>query len=138
MDLTVISCGPTMLSPATTAVLEALPPIARPVDGSPRASVVVVTHNNLLFTKLCLHSVLAQTDDVAYELIVVDNASTDDTPAYLRELASLNPHVRVICNDTNRGFAAANNQGLAIARGKVLVLLNNDTIVSRGWLSRLA
>lgn len=137
MDLTVISRGPTKLSPATTAALESLPPIARSAAAPPRASVVVVTHNNLLFTKLCLHSVLAHTETIAYELIVIDNASTDDTPAYLRELASLNSHVRVLYNETNRGFAAANNQGIAIARGDVLVLLNNDTIVPRGWLSRL-
>ncbi|HEX6385857.1 MAG TPA: glycosyltransferase family 2 protein [Anaerolineae bacterium] len=102
-----------------------------------RASVVVVTFNNLVFNRLCLESLLVNTEYPKYEIIVVDNGSTDGTPAYLRELAWRHPHVRVLFNDANRGFAAANNQGLALARGEILVLLNNDTIVPRGWLAAL-
>lgn len=101
------------------------------------ASIVVVTYNNLVFTKLCLASVLAHTQYPNYEIIVVDNASHDGTVPFLRRLARRQSHVQVIFNTTNRGFAAANNQGAAAATGDNLVLLNNDTMVPPGWLMRL-
>src|SRR5206468_3038639 len=72
-----------------------------------------------------------------YEVIVVDNGSSDGTPAFLRDLADRCPAVRAVCNGDNRGFAAANNQGLAFVQGDVLVLLNNDTLVPPLWLRRL-
>jgi GT2 family glycosyltransferase len=103
----------------------------------PRASVIVVTHNGLLFTRLCLESLLANTSVSDYELIVVDNASTDDTPAYLRALDRAHPQVRIRLSNRNAGFAAACNVGLEMARGVALVLLNNDTIPSRWWLGGL-
>jgi GT2 family glycosyltransferase len=106
-------------------------------EGQPRVSIVVVTFNSLVFTRMCLESVLANTDEITYEVLVVDNASTDDTPAYLENLARLNHRVRLILNLENRGFAPANNQALALAAGEILVLLNNDTIVPPGWLRRL-
>lgn len=102
-----------------------------------RVSVVVVTFNGLPFTKLCLTSLIEQTAYPNYELIVVDNASTDGTPRYLEALARRFAHVRVLRNAHNLGFAAANNQGLAMATGAVLILLNNDTIVPPGWMTRL-
>ena len=101
----------------------------------PRASIVVVTFNNLVFTRLCLESLLAHTGDC--EVIVADNASTDGTPQYLRDIAAKNPRVRTIFNDRNLGFATANNRALATATGEVFILLNNDTIVGPGWLPRL-
>ena len=100
-----------------------------------------LTHNNLVYTRLCIESLLPHTTDVNYELIVVDNNSTDGTREYLRSLAEATnnrlPSTRLIFNDQNLGFAKACNQGLAIARGENLVLLNNDTILPPGWLSRL-
>jgi GT2 family glycosyltransferase len=101
------------------------------------ASVVLVTMDNLVYNRLCLESLLANTDGPDYELIVVDNGSTDGTTDYLRILAQQQPNIRVIFNDHNVGFAAANNQGLRLAAGEVLVLLNNDTIVPHGWLRTL-
>lgn len=103
----------------------------------PPASIVIVTHGNLALTTLCIESVLRNTDYPAFEVIVVDNASTDGTPAYLEALQARHPEVRIILNASNAGFARANNQGLAISRGDVVVLLNNDTVVPRGWLTRL-
>jgi GT2 family glycosyltransferase len=103
----------------------------------PRVSIVVVTRDNLVFSKLCLESVLANTDYPHYELIIVDNGSGDELLSYLDQLADQHPFVRVVLNQTNRGFAAANNMGLALATGDRFVLLNNDTIVPSGWLTRL-
>jgi GT2 family glycosyltransferase len=103
----------------------------------PRVSIVVVTRDNLVFSKLCLESVLANTDYPNYELIVVDNGSGDELITYLDQLADRHPFVRVVRNLTNLGFAAANNLGLALATGNTFVLLNNDTIVPHCWLTRL-
>jgi GT2 family glycosyltransferase len=104
----------------------------------PRASIIVVTWDNLAFTRLCLTSVIENTEYPNYELIVVDNASTDGTVEDLQRLEDDLPQVRVILNDHNAGFGPANNQGLAAASGDLFVLLNNDTVVPRGWLTRLA
>jgi GT2 family glycosyltransferase len=102
------------------------------------ASVVVVTRDNLVFTRLCLESLLGNTAGPAYEVIVVDNGSSDGTPEYLRALGAANPRLKPILNPRNAGFARACNQGLAGATGEVLVLLNDDTIVPPRWLSGLA
>jgi GT2 family glycosyltransferase len=104
----------------------------------PRASVVVLTHDNLAFTRMCLASVLENTDYPNYELIVVDNASSDGTVEELQRLAASIPNVKIVLNEHNVGFGPGNNQGLAAATGEILVLLNNDTVVPRGWLTRLA
>lgn len=104
----------------------------------PRASVVVISYNNLALTKLCLESVIRNTEYPAYELIVVDNGSSDGTVDHLKRLSELrNDRVRIILNSHNEGFARANNQGIARSTGDYVVLLNNDTIVPPGWLSRL-
>ena len=113
---------------------------AEALEAMPRAtvSVVIVTYNNLDLTKTCLASLQADPLGPPYEVIVVDNASTDGTPDYLAELSQSLPWMKVLLNSENRGFAAANNQGLAIANGDFLVLLNNDTVVTPGWAQTLA
>ncbi|WP_139350283.1 glycosyltransferase [Rhodanobacter sp. C03] len=103
----------------------------------PRVSVIVVTYNNLDLTKLCLRSLELYSDYANLEVIVVDNASADDTPAYLQAWAASGKDRQIILNPDNRGFAAANNQGLAVASGEYLVLLNNDTHVTPGWIASL-
>ena len=103
----------------------------------PRASVIVVTIDNLAFTKLCLASLLANTEYPNLEILVVDNCSTDGTPELLREIEARHVGMRVLLNRENRGFGPANNQALAEATGELFVLLNNDTMVTPGWLSRL-
>ena len=71
-------------------------------------------------------------------MIVVDNGSTDGTPDYLAGVSDMaNVPVTVVTNATNRGFPAAVNQGLKAARGEYLVLLNNDVVVTAGWLEQL-
>jgi GT2 family glycosyltransferase/glycosyltransferase involved in cell wall biosynthesis len=107
----------------------------------PRVSVVVLTYNNLAFTQACLFSIEAYSGYANLEVIVVDNASTDDSRGWLRGWAaeaSGAGHVRrLILNDENLGFAAGNNVGLREATGEVLVLLNNDTYVTPGWVRGL-
>ena len=111
-------------------------PIVAAADGF-TASIVVVTWENLALTRLCLESLLAHTQDVPFELIVVDNASTDGTSEYLQTLAAAEPRVRLILNERNHGFARACNQGARAALGDVLVFLNNDTVLPPGWLRGL-
>lgn len=101
------------------------------------ATVVVVAFDNLSLTRLCVESVLANTDVGSYELIIVDNGSTDGTPAYLAALEARHPHVRGISNSDNLGFAAACNQGISQGHGDHVVLLNNDVLVPPGWLPTL-
>jgi GT2 family glycosyltransferase len=104
---------------------------------TPRASVIVVTYNNLALTRLCLESLFRNTEHLNCEVIVVDNHSTDGTPEYLRLAAQQQKRLKIILNQENRGFSRANNQGIAISTGEHLILLNNDTIVPPGWLNRL-
>ena len=92
---------------------------------------------NLECTRLALESLLANTDDPAYEVVVVNNGSRKDIREYLEVLAARNRHVHLIHNENNLGFAAACNQGFASAEGEKLVVLTNDTIVPPGWLSGL-
>lgn len=103
----------------------------------PLVSIIVVSYNNLAYTKMCLDTVIKNTEYPNYEIIVVDNNSEDRTPAYLRYMASRFSNIRIILNDTNHGFAKANNQALAQSKAEYLVLLNNDTAVPPGWLDRL-
>lgn len=141
--VTPLSRWPTVLAEDTvrrvlaTPLETAVP--AGPTDASvaPRASIVVVTHNALVFTRLCLESLLAAPSTALDEVIVVDNGSTDGTGAYLTALAARDRRVRVELHDRNLGFAAGTNRGVALSRGDVLVLLNNDTIVPRDSLERL-
>lgn len=131
---------PTTLAEETVrAALEAPLPLSVGIPSSERAevSVVVATHNGLVFTRLCLESVLASKGIGSLEVIVVDNGSTDGTHEYLHRLAERDPRFCRIDNGRNLGFAAAVNRGLAAARGKVLVVLNNDTIVPPSALSLL-
>ncbi|HVX12035.1 MAG TPA: glycosyltransferase [Pirellulales bacterium] len=95
-------------------------------------SIVIVTHNQLECTRACLASIRFLTDE-PYELVLVDNGSTDGTVDYLRSC----PDVRLIENHENRGFPAAANQGIRASRGEQVLLLNNDVLVTSGWLARL-
>ena len=103
-------------------------------DLCPKVSVIVLTYNNLSFTRACLQSLEASTDYPDWELILVDNASNDGTREFLVEYAACNAHAKLLQNEENLGFAAGNNQGLAAAKGEYMVILNNDTYVTPGWL----
>jgi GT2 family glycosyltransferase/2-polyprenyl-3-methyl-5-hydroxy-6-metoxy-1,4-benzoquinol methylase len=102
-----------------------------------KVSVIVVTYNNLELTRACLESLDEYSQYEPIEIIVVDNASSDGSPTFLSEWGANGPNRRLILNEDNKGFAAANNQGLANASGEYLVLLNNDTYVTPGWIRTL-
>ena len=103
----------------------------------PRTSILIVTYNNLEYTRQCLESVFQNTSYPNFEVIVVDNASSDGTQKYLQSLTSRYPNLLLKFNDENAGFARANNQAAGMASGEILIFLNNDTIVPYGWLTRL-
>ncbi len=89
-------------------------------------TIVVVSFNTRDLTSQCLKSIYSETGNVNFQVVVVDNASTDGSAQMVAEQF---PQVTLIQNADNRGFAAANNQAFAIARGRHILLLNSDTIV---------
>ncbi|MBD9406599.1 glycosyltransferase [Acidovorax sp. ACV02] len=102
-----------------------------------KCSIVIVSFNNAELTRQCIESIVSWTTYPNYELIIVDNASSDGTGAMLQEIQSRYAMVKVLINKSNRGFAAANNQGIALAEGEYIVLLNNDTVVTGDWLEAM-
>jgi GT2 family glycosyltransferase len=139
--LTPVSRRPTLLPEATLEAIDArpVPMFPKPPSALPgrHVSIIVVSYNALPFTRLSLESILESTDYPGYELIVVDNGSTDGSPEYLQELADRHPHVQVALFGANAGFAHACNHGLAMSTGGTLVLINNDTMTPPGWLGKL-
>jgi len=89
-------------------------------------SIIIVSWNTRQITCDCIRSIYGQPSKVDYEAIVVDNASSDDSVEMIKRDY---PQVILIENKQNQGFAAANNQGIAIAKGRYVLLLNSDTII---------
>jgi GT2 family glycosyltransferase len=100
-----------------------------------KVSIVILTWNGLTYTKRCLETLHGQTDFQDYEVIVVDNGSTDGSVEYLKSI----PWIRLIPNSSNNGFAKANNQAIELCDiSSDVVLLNNDTeILQRDWVAKL-
>lgn len=98
-------------------------------------SIVILTHNNLAYTKECLEALAATTQN--HEVVVVDNASTDATPEYLKVIEAERSDTKVILSETNTGFAAGCNLGVAESTHAAICLLNNDTVPLEGWLDAL-
>ncbi len=99
-------------------------------------SIIILTWNALEYTKKCVRSIQEHTS-YPYEIIFADNASTDGTVEYLRNLVGEYSNYKLIENRENKGFATGNNQGVAAAQGEYVMLLNNDVLVSDGWLTSL-
>ncbi|OXM86354.1 glycosyltransferase [Paenibacillus rigui] len=98
-----------------------------------KTSIVILTYNKLEYTQQCIESIREYTEQGTYEIIVVDNNSTDDTPNWLRKQNDLH----VIYNSENLGFPKGCNQGMEVSTGDQILLLNNDTVVTKNWLSNL-
>ena len=102
--------------------------------GAPGLSTVIVNWNTRDLLAQCLESVYAHPPDVAFDVWVVDNASCDGSAAMVRERF---PDVHLIENDTNVGFARANNQAIRVSNGRYVLLLNSDTRVLPGALASM-
>ncbi|GAA4998694.1 glycosyltransferase [Pseudoluteimonas lycopersici] len=103
-------------------------------SSNPRASIVIPVFDQLHHTRRCLQALAAQAHAVDFEVIVVDDGSSDGTDAYCTAIPGLRYHRRA----GNGGFIAACNDGAALARGEeFLVFLNNDTVPQPGWLDAL-
>jgi GT2 family glycosyltransferase len=98
----------------------------------PIASIVIPVHNAIQYTALCLESIARHTPE-PHEIVLVDNGSTDGTCEWF----AARGEGALVRNAVNLGFAAAVNQGLSVAAGDVLVVLNNDTLVTRRWLGAM-
>ncbi|HRI80909.1 MAG TPA: glycosyltransferase family 2 protein [Opitutaceae bacterium] len=95
-------------------------------------SFIIPLYNCLAHTREALRTLASSLPAaLAHEIILVDDGSTDGTREWLQ---TLSPSHRVVLNDRNLGYAAANNRGAALARGELLVLLNNDLLFAPGWL----
>lgn len=101
------------------------------MSGPPAASIVIPTYNRLYLLKSCIEAIRAHTTP-SYELIVVDNGSTDGTAQYCKE-----ERVPFISCPSNLGFPAACNLGMNVSAGDIIILLNNDVIVSYRWLDNI-
>ena len=108
-------------------------PLRLPQAEAPRASIIVPAYNQLDYTLACLHALADSGDQTPFEVIVVDDTSSDATADVLPGV----PGLRYLRNASNLGFIGACNAGAAQARGEFLVFLNNDTTVRPGWLDAL-
>ncbi|MCK5306498.1 MAG: glycosyltransferase family 2 protein [Candidatus Omnitrophica bacterium] len=99
-----------------------------------KLSIIIVNYNGKELTLNCLKSIYEKLKGVEYETILVDNASSDDSVEVIEKSY---PQVNVIKNDDNLGFSKANNQGIKIAKGDYILLLNNDTLLKEGDFSNL-
>jgi GT2 family glycosyltransferase/glycosyltransferase involved in cell wall biosynthesis len=102
----------------------------------PLVSILVVTHDGLAWTRACLGSLDRRTDWPRFEVVVADNASTDGTREWLGD-EERRGSLRALMLPENRSFAAGVNAAAATSHGDYLCILNNDTVVTRGWLSAL-
>lgn len=110
-----------------------LPEITLPSPTDPLVSIVIPVHNKVAMSFHCLASLNLAPNEASFEVIVVDDGSSDET-LYLDQVCK---GLRIIRNETAQGFVRACNRGAAAARGEYIVLLNNDTEVTAGWLDAL-
>ncbi|MDB6164676.1 MAG: glycosyltransferase [Xanthomonadaceae bacterium] len=124
-----IAQAPGLYQPASTPFA----PFALASSQSPRVSIIVPVYNHFAHTLACLRAMAEHPPTIAFEVIVVDDGSTDATVDALPRIAG----VRYQRRAENGGFIAACNDGAALARGDIIVFLNNDTVPQPGWLDAL-
>lgn len=110
----------------------------------PDLSIVIVSYNTRKITHQCVESIYKSFrsykshEAPSFEIVLIDNASTkDDSATYLADYAKKHKNIQFVANTTNTGFGPANNQGVRLAQGKYILLLNSDTIVLKDALLRL-
>lgn len=108
-------------------------PVVFPPCDAPTVSIVIPVFNERQCVNACLLVLRRAWGPIPAEVIVVDDASTDDTPSLLQACSG----IRVVRRERNGGFATACNSGAAVARGRYLHFLNSDALVTRGWLEPL-
>ena len=104
---------------------------------NPLFSIIIPIFNQVEFTRNCIESLFRVNEKAAFEVIIVDNASKDESSNIVKKLAIHNNRLYYIKNEENLGFAKANNIGANAARGKYLLFLNNDTVVTNNWLTEI-
>ena len=120
----------------TTVVPIRIAPAKAGPATNPVVSIIIPTFNNLPLTQSCLEALAKTSSASNFEIVVVDNASTDRSLEFLREQEKAGC-IRLISNSENEGFAHASNQGAQAARGTLLLFLNNDTQVTPDWLDAM-
>ncbi|MCC6869759.1 MAG: glycosyltransferase [Burkholderiales bacterium] len=120
-------------TPPPIAVEETIAPLAFIPATAPRATIVIPVYGKALLTYNCLKSVHEHTPHASVEIVVVDDASPEPIADALAEVSG----IRIERNAQNLGFIGACNRGAELAHGQYVVFLNNDTIVTRGWLEAL-
>ncbi|HBC86274.1 MAG TPA: hypothetical protein DCZ94_04895 [Lentisphaeria bacterium] len=108
----------------------------------PKISVVILSHNKIDYTRTCIHSLLS-TDYPDWELVIIDNGSTDGTAEWLKEFQeeaeNHNVHVQLIFNSGNIGCSTARNQGIKASTGELIAFCDNDIALrNRSWLKVMA
>jgi GT2 family glycosyltransferase len=102
-----------------------------------KLSVIIVSFNTKNLLKDCLESVIANTKNLRYEIIVIDNNSNDSSKEYLKKLSNKNKKIKLVFNSENIGFGVANNQGIKKSEGEYLLFLNSDTVVKDNLLKEM-
>jgi GT2 family glycosyltransferase len=121
------------VAPSSADAATILAGVAFAEASDPAVSIVIPVYNQIGYTARCLAAIAAAGATPSFEVIVVDDGSSDATP----ELLATVPGLRLHRNSSNLGFCGTVNNGAALARGRYLVLLNNDTEVKRDWLDTL-
>ena len=100
-------------------------------------SIIIVNYNQKNFCNLCLQNIKKANIKLDYEIIIIDNASQDGSKNFLLKYQKVNHNIKIIFNNSNNGFAKANNQGIKLAQGKYILILNPDAIVSPNSIETL-
>ncbi len=111
--------------------------LLEPENIKPIVSIVMPVYNAAAFTKNCIEQIYKSHNELLFEVIVIDNHSSDETEKLLKTEQKIRPDFRFYRMQSNLGFAGAVNYGFRQAKGNYIVILNNDTLVTPGWIDRL-